>query len=323
MADVLAVDLGGTKVMAAVVTDAGEVRGSARQRHGAHGDWSEALDAIKAAAEKALKKAEASWDQIESAGIGVPGPVDHENGVAFQLPNLGLSHVQVSKDVSELLGTKVIVENDVDAGLMGEIWQGAAKGRRHAVGLFPGTGLGGAVYVDGELVRGKTGITGEIGHLVMNPKGPRCGCGRRGCLEAYASRTAMEKWVRKRHRKGYGTNLEGIEDADSRIRSRAFLRAAEAEDRLALKAIKRVSKYLGYASANLIHMLSPEVIVFGGGIIEAMGDIMMERIRKVAKKRCLPGCYDGVELVEAKCGDDASVLGVAAATFRAMGHELN
>ncbi len=323
MAYVLAVDLGGTKVMAAVVSEMGEVKASARRQHGAYGNWPDAVVAVTEAANKAVSKAQLAWDDIESIGVGVPGPVDHERGVAFQLPNLGLTDVAVSADIGDALGITAMVENDVDAGLVGEVWQGAARGRRHVVGLFPGTGLGGAIYVDGELVRGKTGITGEIGHLVMDPKGPRCGCGRKGCLEAYASRTAMEKWVRKRYRKGYGTKLEGIDDPDSRIRSRAFLRAAQEGDRLALKAIDRVARYLGYAAANVIHLLSPEVIVFGGGVIEAMGSLMMDRIREVAAERCLPGCYDGIELLEAQCGDRATVLGVAAVTLRAMGYELS
>jgi len=323
VANVLAIDLGGTKVMAAVVTNEGAVVASARQQHGAYGNWPDAVGAVKKAADKAVAKANVPWEEIQSVGIGVPGPVDNLNGLAFQLPNLGLVDVQIASDVGEVLGATVIVENDVDAGLVGEVWRGAARGRRHAVGLFPGTGLGGAIYVNGELVRGKTGITGEIGHMVMNPKGPRCGCGRRGCLEAYASRTAMENWVRKRYLKGYGTSLEGIDDPDSRIRSRAFLRAAQEGDTLTLRAIDRVSRYLGYAAANLIHLLSPEIIVFGGGVIEAVGPLMMDRLREVTAERCLPGCFDGIELAEAQCGDQATVLGVAAVTFRAMGYDIS
>jgi glucokinase len=270
-------------------------------------------------ANEALSGAGLTIAEVTALGIGVPGPTDVERGVATQLPNLGLFDVPVGETLSGRLGVPVVVENDVNAGLLGEVWCGAAKGVRNVVGMFPGTGLGGGVVVDGRLVRGKTGITGEIGHMVMSPKGPPCGCGRRGCLEAYASRTAMEAWVAKRIAKGCQTPLaEALEKGGGRIRSRAFLRAAEAGDEVALAAIERVSTYLGYASANLIHLLSPEMIVLGGGVVEALAGFMLDTVRKVAEERCLPGCFDGVRIVEAQCGDDAIVLGVASLAFESV-----
>lgn len=323
MPNVLAVDLGGTKVLAAIIDQDGSVLARGRRKVEAVGDWPAVVDGVAAAVDRAVAEWGKGLDEVIACGIGVPGPVDHERGHAFQLPNLSLHDVPVAESLSERLGMPTVVENDVDAGLYGEVWRGAARGRRHVVGMFPGTGLGGAVVVDGVPLRGKTGITGEVGHMVMDPSGPRCGCGRKGCLEAYASRTAMQAWVQAKIEGGAETSLSAaIEGSAGRLGSRAFLKAAEEGDELALSAIRRVAKYLGYAAANLIHLLSPEMIVLGGGVIEALAPYMMDRIREVAKRRCLPGCYDDIEIVPAACGDDAGILGVAALTLLRLGYAV-
>ena len=319
MSCVLAVDLGGTKAMAAVVDGAGVILGRGRSRIDARGDWSRVLGVIKEAIDQALESAGVPMDAVAGCGIGVPGPTDREAGVTRQMPNLDLFDVPVREDLTRHTGKPTTVENDVDAGLLGEAWRGAAQGKRFVVGMFPGTGLGGAVMMDGRLHRGKTGITGEIGHMVMDPKGPQCGCGRRGCLEAYASRTAMEAWVGEQVKAGANTVLTKAGQPGARIGARTFAKAVAAGDDLAIKCVKRTATYIGLACANAILLLSPEMIVLGGGVIEALAPSMMDRIRQVAAKRCLPGCYDEIEIVEAQCKDDAVVLGAARAALDGLG----
>ena len=318
MSCVLAVDLGGTKAMAAVVDGEGAILGRGRAKIPARGDWPRILGVIKDAMDQALESAGVSMDAVDGCGIGVPGPVDRGTGVARQLPNLDVFDVPVREDLTRHTGKPTVVENDVDGGLLGEAWRGAAQGKRHVVGMFPGTGLGGAVMVDGRIHRGKTGITGEIGHMVMDPKGPQCGCGRRGCLEAYASRTAMEAWVRDEVKAGATTVLAQTAQPSLRIGARTFRKAVAAGDQVAVTCVNRAATYLGFACANLILLLSPEMIVLGGGVMEALAPSMMDRIRKVAAKRCLPGCYDEIEIVEAQCKDDAVVLGAARSALDSM-----
>ncbi len=323
MPTVLAIDLGGTKALSAVVDGDGQILGRGRTKIGTRGNWESIRQNVLSAVEAALGSAGLALDDLAGCGIGVPGPTDFERGIAHILPNLGLTDVHVGADLGAALGKPVYVENDVNAGLMGEVWRGAARGLRHVAGMFPGTGLGGAVLIDGRILRGKTGITGEIGHMVMNPKGPLCGCGRAGCLEAYASRTAMQAWAEAKMAGGEKSALaELLQRKGGRIGSRAFQKAAEMQDSLALRAINRVARYLGYAAANLIHLLSPERIVLGGGVIEALGPYMMDLVRQVAQERCLPGCYDGIEIVQAACGDDAGILGVAGVTLQALGYDV-
>lgn len=323
MPRVLAVDLGGTKALAAVIDSDGTVLSRGRIKSGIRGDWPALKDSILESASLALAQAQLAVGDLEGVGIGVPGPTDFEAGVAHMLPNLGLRDVHFGEELGAELGCRVWVENDVNAGLMGEVWRGAARGLRNAIGLFPGTGLGGAILIDGRIHRGKTGITGEIGHMVMNPKGPLCGCGRTGCLEAYASRTGMQTWVERKMRQGEPSLLgDLLARKGGRIGSRAFQKAADQGDPLALRAIDRAARYLGYACASLIHLLSPERIVLGGGVIEALHDRMIDRIRGIAEEHCLPGCYDGIEIVVAECGDDSGILGVAAVTLQALGYDL-
>ncbi len=323
MSAVLAIDLGGTKVAVAVVGSDGAVLARGRKKVQLEGDWEHLQTRIVRAAQKALEGTDLTLDDLAGCGIGVPGPVDFERGVAYLLPNLDLADVPVAQDLTKALGRPVYVENDVNAGLMGEIWMGVARGKNNVVGMFPGTGLGGGIYANGVLLRGKTGITGEIGHIVMDPKGPVCGCGQKGCLEAYASRTAMQNYVEQQVAKGKKTVLAAaLAETGGRIGSREFLAAIEQGDAVAKATVKRTAEYLGYACASLIHLLSPEMIVLGGGVMEALAPYMLDRIREVAEARCMPGCYDGIEIVDAQCGDDAGILGVAAVTFESLGHSV-
>lgn len=323
MPTVLAIDLGGTKALSAVVDGDGQILGRGRTKITTRGNWDNVRANILSSVEASLASSGLAMPDLAGCGIGIPGPTDFVNGIAHVLPNLGLVDVPVGADLTEALGTPVYVENDVNAGLMGEVWRGSARGLRNVAGMFPGTGLGGAVLVEGHILRGKTGITGEIGHMVMNPKGPLCGCGRQGCLEAYASRTAMQAWAERKMAAGEVSALaELLQRKGGRIGSRAFQKAAEIGDSLALRAINRVSRYLGYAAANLVHLLSPERIVLGGGVIEALGPYMMELVQQVAAERCLPGCFEGIDIVQAACGDDAGILGVAAVTLQALGYDV-
>ncbi|NBC29329.1 MAG: ROK family protein, partial [Spirochaetes bacterium] len=181
-------DLGGTKMLCSVLDNEFNVVGREKVKVGSARDNDTILKAIEEAITKALKSAKVDEDQVRAIGIASPGPIDFENGIVLETPNLHLRNLPVRDALQENFGCPVLLENDVNAGTYGEYIRGAAAGFRHIVGIFPGTGVGGGLILDGKLYRGSTGGAGEIGHITIEPDGPKCGCGNYGCLEQMSSR---------------------------------------------------------------------------------------------------------------------------------------
>ena len=206
------------------------------------------------------------------------------------------------------------VDNDVNVGTLGEHTFGAGQNVQNLVGIFVGTGIGGGIILNGELFHGASKTAGEIGHIIVKADGPKCGCGTRGCLEALASRTAMakqfQKAILKKKKKSILTELT---DGDlGLIRSGTLAKAVRSKDKLTLKVFKDVTKYLGVGIGSIVNFLNPEMIVLGGGVVEALDDKFIDDIRKAAKKYALPDTLKGVQIVKAELGDNAGVLGAAA-----------
>ena len=214
----------------------------------------------------------------------------------------------------------VAVGNDVNLGTLGEKWLGAARGAGSVVGIFVGTGIGGGVIVDDHLVRGAREAAGEIGHIVMLPGGPRCGCGNRGCLEAVASRSAIEREIRKAVRAGGKSTLSKLLRRDKTpIKSKPLWRALKAKDPIVTDIMRRAAQFLGYACLTVRHLVDPDVIVLGGGVIEACGDFVLPIVQKIVASDALPGARRGGEIVESKLGDDAVALGAVAIAQELIG----
>jgi len=314
------VDLGGTNVLSAVVNPNGQILGRGKRRTAGARTREALLEVIVESARKALGRADTGTDDIGAIGIGAPGPVDTVNGVVLEMPNIPVGALHLGAELESEFGVECIVENDVNVGTLGEFWRGAGRGCHDVVGVFVGTGTGGGIIIDGKILRGKTGITGEIGHIVLDPSGPRCGCGRRGCLEALASRTAMQRAVREALAAGEVSALSGLaKPGIDGLRSGAFRKALDQGDALARRVVHGCAVNLGYGAVTLIHLLSPERVIFGGGVIEALGGEMLPIIEQIIHERCLEGTTEGVEVVPAKLGDDAGVLGAAAVAMQAKG----
>jgi glucokinase len=209
-------------------------------------------------------------------------------------------------------GLSTVLGNDVNVGIMGEAWMGAARGLKHVVGMFVGTGIGGGIVSDGRLLYGSNHAAGEIGHIVMQIDGPLCGCGNRGCLEALASRTAIERDLRAAMAEGRETILTELLKEDGRIRSKALKKSLKRGDALVTEVMERAAEIIGLACISVQHMLQPEAIVLGGGVIEACGAHLIPIITRVfeADPLSIPGARGRV--VESALGDDAGVLGAVA-----------
>ncbi|MCX7885903.1 MAG: ROK family protein, partial [Verrucomicrobiae bacterium] len=252
---------------------------------------------------------------VLGVGVGVPGMVDGQTGLVRVAPNLGWRDFPFGKRLGALLRIPVVVLNDVEAGTLAVQHFGAGRKLRDFVCMFIGTGIGGGIVLGGQTYRGSAGMGGEIGHMVVIPDGgPKCGCGNRGCLEAVASRAAIVRRVIKELKKGRKSVVLDLCDGDTeRIRSRIIAEAYREGDKLVLDVVNEACEYLGIGAANLINILDPQAVILGGGLIEALGDKMLPRIRKAAWRHVIGATPQRVCIVDCGLGDDAGIIGAALA----------
>jgi glucokinase len=263
---------------------------------------------------KAVADSGVPWARVVAVSVGAPGAVDPRNGIVYKAPNLGWENVRLSRKLEAILSVPVFVENDVNAGAWGEYVLGAGKGTRDMIGIFIGTGIGGGLIFGGELHEGYRNAAGEIGHIVIEKNGPRCGCGQKGCVEALASRSAMERDVRRAIRSGVPSVVPQImkERKRTRLTSSTIVRALAQNDSLMQKVVKRAQFYLGILVANLVNTMDPEAIVIGGGIAERLAEKFVGPIRATAWQYFLR--QDGrerIRIVPGILGDNAGAMGAA------------
>ena len=288
--NVVGVDMGGTKILSAVIDAEGNILGTAKVPTKAEEGTSVVIDRIANCIQKAIDESGVASDSIQAVGIGAPGPLDPATGVVIFAPNLGWRDVPLKAELETRVGIPTFVDNDVNVGTLGEHVFGAGKDVQNVVGIFVGTGIGGGIILQGELFHGASKTAGEIGHIIVKADGPRCGCGTRGCLEALASRTAMAKqFQRAILKKGKKSVISKLTNGDlGAIRSGVLAKAIRLNDKVTLKIIKKVTKYLGIGIGSIVNFLNPEMIVLGGGVVEALDDTFLDNIRSAAEKYALP-----------------------------------
>ena len=292
----LAIDLGGTQLRAALVNERGEVQSRAALPTDVQGGPKAIIPQMLQAAEAAgFSKRQ---QNITGCGISAPGPLDSEAGTIIGIPTLpGFEDFPMRAALGKALGLPVILENDGIAAAYGEWKFGAGRGLEHLVYVTVSTGIGGGVVVDGRLMRGRRGMAGHVGHLMIDPNGPRCACGGQGCFEAHASGTALSAAGR----------VHGFADA------KAIAAAARAGDKAALALMDQEAEVLAYGFASLLHLYSPEKLIIGGGVSQAL-DLMAARIRARLNELAMPPFRDA-EVVKAALGDDAGLAGVGGLVF--------
>lgn len=307
------VDLGGTKIQA-VVVDGDEVLASARSRTPRDGGVTNTVVALAGTVRNALDQAGAAVEDLRAVGVGAPGAVDPETGTVSGAANVpGLEGVVPLGRLlaDELGGTRVEVENDANAGAVGEQRRGAGRPYRSLLGVWVGTGVGGGLILDGRLWRGR-GAAGELGHVVVEHDGRPCTCGRRGCLEAYAGRIGLERRVKKLVKDGQQTRLYEIMEKRGRERltSGVFARALEERDPLARKLVDEAARALGIALASVQNLLDLEAIVVGGGLGDRLGRPFTDRIAEEMVPRLFVR-DDPPALVPSELRDLAGAVGAA------------
>ncbi len=303
---IFAADLGGTHLRAATVDRNGHIHSRFKQHTPQDTDAGAIVDAIVAAVHEFQKAAE-----ISAVSLVVPGTVKVEEGVVVKAPNLPcLDGFRLAAALTAQLGLPAILENDANAAAVGEMWQGAAVGCKTIICVTLGTGVGGGIILDGELWRGVDGAAAEIGHMCVDPfGGVACTCGSSGCLEVFASATAIVRMTREASPRYPDSVLQSQEDQTAEM----IFEAGQHGDELALEIFRRMGVYLGIGLGNLINILNPEIIVIGGGVVNGW-TLFEKHMNRQVEERAFP--LVRVKIVRAKCGDDAGLLGAARLAFR-------
>lgn len=308
---IFAADLGGTHLRAATVDQKGTIRFRFKQSTPQANDANAIVDAVVAAVR--ASEQQNGGDEISAVSLVVPGTVNVEEGVVVTAPNLPcLDGFHLAAALSERLDLPAILENDANAAAVGEMWQGAAVGCNTIICVTLGTGVGGGIILNGKLWRGVDGAAAEIGHMCVDPfGGVACTCGSRGCLEVFASATAIVRMTREASPRYPDSVLQGKEDRTAET----IFAAGQQGDELALEIFRRMGVYLGIGLANLINILNPEMIVIGGGVVNGW-DLFEKHMHHQVEERAFPLLAARVKIVRAKCGDDAGLLGAARLAFK-------
>ena len=298
------VDIGGTTIKMSLFEMTGQRVEEWEGPTNTSDHGSSILDDVAAVIEGRLVSDGISKEDVEGIGIGVPGPVV-EDSVVVCCVNLGWGRVDVAKELSEKTGLKVRVGNDANVAALGEMWQGGGKGYKNVIMITLGTGVGGGIIIDGKIINGSNGAGGEIGHVFVDEaEEEKCGCGKCGCLEQYASATGIVRLAKRAlAADGRDSALRSVEN----LSAKAVADAAKAGDALALEVLEKMGKILGTALANAACIVDPEVFVIGGGVSKA-GTIITEVIRKYYIERAFQSCRNA-DFALAQLGNDAGVYG--------------
>lgn len=310
------VDVGGTSLFAVVTSSKGKVLGERRRKTHAEEGAGAVLERVVGTIQQAMAEAGVKAKDLRAVGIGMPGPLNPVTGVVYHAPNMGptWNNTPVAAYLSEQLGCPAFLDNDVNVGAVGEHALGAARGCDNAVAIFVGTGIGGGIILDGELYRGQRYTAGEVGHTILLADGPLCGCGRRGCAEALASRTAIEREIRSAIAAGRESVVPHLLEEGGRtaISSGVLGDALDQGDALTQEVMSQAEYYMGLLVSNVVNLLDPQAVVLGGGVVERLGAAYVDAVREVAEQFYLnQQDKEQIRIVESELKDYAGVLGAA------------
>ena len=308
----IGLDIGGTKIAGALVSASGNIRHRIKTSTPKKVKAKEIYACVTGAVDELIHAGGIRPSCIKGIGVGVPGIVDTRNHHILAAPNIALTGFPLSASLKRKFHKRVVMTNDVNAGLLGEAWAGAAKGLTHVVGIFPGTGVGGAVISDGKLLLGAQGAATELGHVIVHLDGPLCHCGNRGCLEALTSRWAIERDIRLAVKAGRNTIVKKLNDGKlDMIKSRILKEALIKNDAVVKSVMTKVAVVLGKTSISLNHTFNPQAIIFGGGVIKACGNFILPIVVKEVNADPFFKKFNTCRILSSKLGDDAVILGAA------------
>ena len=305
----ICLDVGGTKVLGAIFNENDEIIYRLKKRSKSGGEGSQDVEkVIVSVVEEMIKESGIDKKELNAIASCAPGVIDQDNGIVVFTPNLPWRNYDIRASMEKKFGVPFYVGNDVNLGVLGEYKFGAAKGYKNIVGFFVGTGMGGGLILNGELFTGNQFKGAEYGHMILDPEGPLCNCGQRGCLEAFSSKQGMSAYIRQQVARGRKTMMaEHV--VDGVFRSKPLKKALKEKDEVATEAVDRACHYLAVATGNMINTISPDLVIYGGGVIEAVGDVFLKKILAEVDIYCMPQIRNTVDIKIAELGDDSILYG--------------
>lgn len=314
----ICLDVGGTKVLGAIFNEKKEIVYRLKKR--SKGDGSESANVEKviiSVVEEMLEGSGIAKSDVKAIAACAPGVIDQNTGIVLFTPNLPWRDYDLRGAMEKQFNIPFFVGNDVNLGVLGEYIYGAGRGYRNIIGFFVGTGMGGGMVLNGELYTGNKFKASEYGHMILEPEGPLCNCGQRGCLETFSSKTGMTNYIRQQISRGRDTMMAEFV-TDGVFKSKKLKKALAAGDEVAIEAVDRACHYLAIATGNMINTISPDLIVYGGGVMEAVGDVFLEKILKELDRYCMRSIRPTVDIKIAELGDDSILYGELALIEQSM-----
>jgi glucokinase len=319
---IVGIDLGGTNIAAGAMPTDGtrEIAmrmAPTRAEEGSAAVVERIVRTIEDVIEQTRAETGAQRSDFLGVGIGAPGPLDRASGIVLITPNLGWRDFPLRDEVGSGVNLPTTLDNDANCATLGEWWCGAAKGGRNVIGLTIGTGIGGGLILDGKLYHGASDTAGEIGHTTIDSTGRRCKCGNYGCLEAYASGTAIAERAREVLDVDSQSILPELVDGDlRRITAQTVFEASKRGDAVALEIVRDTAHFLGVGISNLLNVFNPDMVVIAGGVTQA-GDILFDPLRAEVRRRAFKPAVEACAIVPGALPLSAGVVG-AVATFKAQ-----
>ena len=307
----IGIDLGGTKILIGLVEkESGKVVSHIKKKTKKEKGPENIVRKMVEGVEELLEESGKSFTEISSIGIGSAGQIDRKNGIIIGAPNLDCYNLNLKEILQNKFNIPVFVGNDVEVATIGEQKFGAGKGCADFVCVFVGTGIGSAIVKNGHIIYGATGTAGELGHIIVDLNGRPCACGAHGCLEAYASRSAIETRIEGALKKGRKSCISEYLEEGKAITSSMIRKYIEREDELVTQCVSEASEYLSGGLASVINLINPELIILGGGLIEAVDYFYKQTIKK-AKSKSLPVPAEKIRFSKTILGDYSGVIGAA------------
>jgi glucokinase len=305
------IDLGGTNIVAGVVDEEYNIIAKASTKTNCPRPEKDIADDMARMALEAVKNANLTIDQIEWIGVGTPGIANSETGIIEYSNNLGFKNTPMVKYIQETIDKPVFIENDANAAAYGEFVAGAAKGAKNAVCITLGTGVGGGIIIDGKIYSGSNFAGAEIGHTVIEVDGAQCSCGRKGCFEAYSSATGLIRMTKEAIAEHPDCIMAQSEKEKGKVTARTSFDCMRAGDKYAKAVVDKYIKYLAAGITNTINIFQPDILCIGGGVCNEGDPLLLPMKELVAKEVYTRNSPKNTEIVIAKLGNDAGIIGAA------------
>ncbi len=307
----IGIDLGGTNIKAGVVNENYEIVSKATTKTLLPRPAEEICADMAKVSLEAVEQAGLTLDDIESVGIGTPGTANSATGIIEYSNNLGFLNLPVVEIMQKHIDKPFYVENDANAAAYGEFLAGAAKGANDAVCITLGTGVGGGIIINGKIYSGFNFAGAEIGHTVVDPNGPECTCGRKGCFEVFSSATGLVRMTKEAMYEDKGSIMWQMNEQDGKVSARTAFNAMRAGDRAGKAVVDKYIKYLALGITNTINIFQPDILCIGGGVCNEGDPLLLPLKEIVAKEVYTKNSAKNTEIVIAKLGNDAGIIGAA------------